>query len=163
MYDILALDLATQLGWAHSSGESGTVSFHLTRGDSPGIRFLKFRKWLIETLERLPSGLLVYEQAGSHRSNAATHVAHGLISQAEVVASEFEIEITSKSPSEIKKFMLPKIPAKQRTKIRMIQAAENAWPFVDILDDNQADALCLLEVVAADLGVCLKAAKEREC
>jgi hypothetical protein len=46
---ILALDLATVTGWALQEGlryESGYESFGVKRGESPGMRFVKFRRWL---------------------------------------------------------------------------------------------------------------------
>jgi hypothetical protein len=47
---VLALDLATNTGWALRSANgqiiSGTVSFRPSRYDGGGIRYLRFRNWL---------------------------------------------------------------------------------------------------------------------
>ena len=147
---LLALDLATKTGWAHSNGASGVQDFSPRRGDSPGMRWINFRSWLLRLIEAAPVDLIVYEQAAYHRSLAANHVAHGLIAAVESVATECNIELTSRSPTAIKKYALPNI--KKRNKTRMVMAAENKWPDVSILSDDQADALWLLDLVLSELG-----------
>ena len=151
--NVLALDLATKTGWAHTCGMSGVQDFARRRGDSPGMLFIDFRAWLIRFLDQAQTELIVYEQAGIHRSGAATHVAHGLISAAEVVAAERKIEITNRSPSAIKNFILPDVPVKRRNKPKMIQAAENRWPHIEMVTDDQADAILLLWFAMDDLKI----------
>jgi len=150
---ILALDLATSVGWAHTNGTSGVQVFKPRRGDSPGMRYLEFRAWLLRVFDLVPIDLLVYEQAGHHRSNAATHVAHGLIATAESVAAERRVEITSRSPSDWKKQVLPDISFKKANKQRIIMEVENHWPNVVIQSDDQSDAIMLLWSVLVDLKV----------
>jgi hypothetical protein len=150
---VLALDLALQTGWSHSCGYSGTQSFHDVRGDSPGMRFVKLRAWLVRMMEEAPFQLIVYEQAGHHISNAATHSAHGFISTAEAYAAERGIEITSRSPSAIKKYALGETSRSNSHKGRMLVAADNRWPNVEFIDDNHVDAHFLLHMVMEDLGL----------
>ena len=69
MVKILALDLATNTGWAHSDGASGVQSFKPRRGDSPGMRYLNLRAWLSRVQEVAPIELIVYEQP-HHRGGA---------------------------------------------------------------------------------------------
>jgi len=46
---IIALDLATNTGWATSEPrQSGSEKFNLRRGESPGMRFLRFNAWLTD-------------------------------------------------------------------------------------------------------------------
>lgn len=150
---ILALDLATITGWACSDGSSGVWEYVCRRGDSPGVRFIQFQGWLRGLVSEREPTLIVYEQAAVPRSNAAMHVAHGLIAATEMVAEEIGADITSRSPSSVKKHALPNIPQKRRNKAKMIQAAENKWPDVEFVDDNHADAVWLLDFVCTELGI----------
>lgn len=152
---ILALDLATQTGYAHSHGPSGSVNFDLIRGESPGMRFLKFRKWLVEFLKEYETTLVVYEQAGHHRSRAAEHVCHGFIATCELVIAEFQnIELTNRTSSAIKKHALGEgVPRARSGKPFMVQAADNMFPDIVVIDDNHADSLLLLDMVKKEFHV----------
>jgi hypothetical protein len=47
--NILALDLGTKTGWAlHDNivSVSGVQTFDLKRGESPGMRYVRFTRWL---------------------------------------------------------------------------------------------------------------------
>lgn len=153
MVNVLALDTATKTGWAHSNGTSGVQDFSPRRGDSPGMRYIEFRAWLHRILDAAPVELIVYEQPGGMRSRAATHVCESLIGQAEVVATERKIEITSRSPSDLKKYIRPDVKANKRNKPRMMQYVENNWPDIKLADDNHADAILLLWYVLQDLRI----------
>ncbi len=140
---LLALDLATRTGWAHSCGASGVQDFAPRRGDSPGMRWIAFRAWLNRVLDDAPADVIAYEQA-HHRGGAATHVAHSLISNVEAVAAERNIELTNRHTATIKKHALG---TGRGDKEAMTAAARAKWPDVEIIDDNQADALWLLDLV----------------
>ena len=151
---ILALDLALTTGFAHSDGTSGVVDFHdLRRGESPGMRFLNFRAWLLKFLAEHPAKVLAYEQAGHHRSNAARHICEGLIAHAEAVAAELEMELTSRSPPDLKKRLFGKFSPKTQNKTKVVQQVENRWPHLQMQTDDQADAIVLLWFVMSDLGI----------
>lgn len=146
--NVLALDLATKTGWAHTCGESGMQSFATRRGDSPGMKWIEFRAWLVRLLDLVPVDLIVYEQA-HHRGGAATHVAHALISTVEAVAAERGIEVTSRHTATIKKHAVGKGNA---GKEEMVEAAEECFGREgEVMDDNRADALWLLHLVMRDL------------
>jgi hypothetical protein len=144
---ILALDLATKTGWAHSLGPSGVQDFSPRRGDSPGMRWLNFRGWLNRVLDDAPADVIAYEQA-HHRGGAATHVAHALISTVEAIAAERNIEVTNRHTSTIKKHA---ISTGGRGKVEMLEAARAKWGERTIQDDNEADALWLLDLVTNEL------------
>lgn len=144
---VLALDLATKTGWAHSCGISGVQDFAPRRGDSPGMRWLAFRAWLNRVLDDAPADVIAYEQA-HHRGGAATHVAHSLISVIEAVAAERGIEITNRHTATIKKHALG---TGRGDKGQMVVAADAKWPAKRITDDNEADACWLLDLVLTDL------------
>ena len=145
MTRILALDLATKTGWAHSDGFSGVQNFAPRRGDSPGMRWITFRAWIRRLLNEAPADILVYEQA-HHRGGAPTHTAHSFISIVETVAAEQELEITSRHTSVIKKHASGK---GNTGKPEMVRLAEEKWG--KIIDDNHADALWLLDLVKGEL------------
>lgn len=161
MKNILALDIATHTGFAHSNGISGMQDFALKRGDSPGMRLLYFRSWLINFLDKAPTDLVVYEQSGRHLSQAATHVCHGLIGIAELVVAEREkagqeIVITSAAPMELKKFVMKEFNGgakRKMTKERMILAVETTWQDVKIESDDHADAILLLWYMLNELKI----------
>lgn len=146
MASILALDLATKTGWAHSCGLSGVQDFSPRRGDSPGMRLLNLRGWLNRLLDEAPVDVIAYEQA-HHRGGAATHVAHSIIGVVEVIAAERNIGLTNRHTSEIKKHALGK---GRGDKEQMIEAAKSKWA-IKIEDDNHADALWLLDLVGSEL------------
>jgi len=145
---ILALDLATKTGWAHSDGGSGVQNFAPRRGDSPGMRWVEFQAWLRRLLDACPTDIIAYEQA-HHRGGAATHVAHSLIGIVEKVAAEREIELTNRHTATIKKYATGNGRA---SKGDMMVAARDLYD-MEIIDDNHADALLLLHLVEDDLGV----------
>jgi len=77
---ILALDLGTKTGWALAENdrtESGVQVFDVRRGESPGMRYLRFNRWLEELTGATPKpDLIAYEQP-HHRGGAATEIAAG--------------------------------------------------------------------------------------
>lgn len=145
--NVLALDLATRTGWAHSCGVSGVQDFAPRRGDSPGMRWLAFRAWLNRVLDDAPADVIAYEQA-HHRGGAATHVAHSLVGMTEAVAAERGIEITNRHTATIKKHALGR---GRGDKDAMAAAAKVKWPARAFIDDNEVDALWLLDLVVSDL------------
>jgi len=144
--NILALDLATKTGWAHSDGSSGVQDFKPRRGDSPGMRWVEFQAWLRRILDACPTDVIAYEQA-HHRGGAATHVAHSLIGIVEKVAAERNIELTNRHTATIKKYATGNGRA---SKEDMMEAGRNSFG-IDFIDDNECDAVWLLELVVEEL------------
>jgi len=147
---ILALDLATQLGWADYNGElilSGTESFAVKAGDSPGLRFLMFDIWLRDMMLSGGYDVVGYEQAHL-RGGPPTWVIVGMIAIMKKLCAEFDVEFTDKHTGTIKKFATGHGKASKQD---MIDAAESKFPYQKIIDDNQADALHLLSLVVFDL------------
>ena len=142
---ILALDLGTLTGWAYFDGtriESGTQDFSLHRGESPGMRFVRFNAWLSGFLTCLvPGDLLAYEQA-HHRGGAATEIAAGFSTRVQEAASLHKLEHASIHSSTLKKFATGKGNAK---KPEMMLTARQRWPEQRVETDDQADALWILE------------------
>lgn len=152
---ILGLDLAVHTGWAICVDgeiiESGVQSFDLQRGESPGMRFLRFRSWL-KTLygEALtinhdrsagihPAGpaVLAYEQS-HHRGGPATMVAVGLATRVLELAAEVGCESLPIHSATLKK----RITGSGRaSKADMIAAAEQRVGRQGFSED-EADAIC---------------------
>lgn len=171
---VLGLDLATRTGWAvldrHGQLTSGVVSFDLARGESPGMRFLRARRWLEEVLVRrrveiVEAGLgvtaervfnepavdvVAFEQGSHHRGGAATQVLVGLQAIALAQAAVLGIETLPVHTTRLKKWAAGRGNA---TKEEMVAAARARWPDQDVVDDNQADALWVLAFACAEIGV----------
>lgn len=142
MNAILALDLATQTGWAYKANgliSSGSEGFQLKKNDGPGVRFLKFRSWLRDQIETIKPDLIVYEEVMRWSSGAAAKCYCGLLAILQTECAAKTIEYGGISVGTIKKFATKKGNA---TKEEMIKAA------VDLgykpKDDNEADAIHLL-------------------
>lgn len=141
--NILALDPATQCGWAHSSGISGTWDLSIRRDESAGMRLIRLQGKLNEILAGPGIDLVVYEAA----RHAAPKMQGALVVQAMiqgVLVSWCEtnnIEYRGYSPSEIKKHATGKGNA---NKEQMMTAAKQRFNFTG--DNNEADALWLLDL-----------------
>ena len=144
--NILALDLATKCGWAHSDGASGVQSFQPRRGDSPGMRYLNLRAWLSRMYEVAPFELVAYEQP-HHRGGHSTEVLVGMATTVQGWAAEYGVEMTTRHSSEIKRHALGK---GRGSKLAVMLACEKKFGFEPI-DDNHADAIWLLDLVRSEL------------
>jgi len=183
--NILALDLGTKTGWAvHWPGitETGVQTFDVKRGESPGMRYIRFNEWLLRTVgplagEHRSMGLIVYEQT-HQRGGAATEVAAGFATRVQEFCAKWGIEHTAVHTGTLKKFAAGSGNA---GKADMIEAAANLggrFPeFKRVADDfmarynawcdkakpnkaqvdgspfsDEADALCLLAYVMPELA-----------
>lgn len=143
---ILALDLATRTGWAHSDGPSGVQDFSLKRGESSGMLFLKFRGWLDRVYSDAEFELVAYEQPHL-RGGYATELLAGMVGILLAWAVENGVEYAMRHSGEIKRHATGKGNA---NKEQMIEAARKiGW---NPEDDNEADALWLLDLVQEELS-----------
>jgi Holliday junction resolvasome RuvABC endonuclease subunit len=144
MKAILALDLATQTGWAHSSAglvSSGSVNFLPKKKERVGHRFLKFRSWLRDQIEIVKPELIVYEEVMRWSSGAAAKCYCGLLAIMQTECEVKEIAYEGVHVGTIKKAATKKGNA---TKEEMIQAARAQG--YKPQDDNEADAIHLLHI-----------------
>lgn len=161
MTPVLALDMAISTGWAlrDSAGAvtSGRQVFELRRGESAGMRFLRFRAWLREVMALAGgTGVLAYEQA-HHRGGHATALAVGLVTVALEEAADKGWQTTSVHTGTLKKFATGNGGA---SKDRMIGAALALWgPALEAQNgdgslpgDDEADALCVLAWALSEIG-----------
>ena len=148
---LLCLDCATKTGWAlYIDGkltESGVQDFKKRRGESNGIMFLKFRKWLADLCTLYCPDIMVYEQA-SHRGGAATEICSNLTGRVQEIAADWEINCAHVRPSELKKFATGKGNA---GKPEMMEAASMILGRNPI-DDNEADAVLMGQWAIEEFG-----------
>jgi len=154
---ILALDLATKTGWAmRQNGQiiSGVQDFSLKRGDSPGMRYIYFLRWLHKIMDEPPlaeyrngeSDTVVYEQA-HHRGGPATEIAAGLATHLQSFCAERGNEHTAVHTATLKKFATG---SGRADKAGMILYAKGKLGH-DPINDNEADAVCLLHYAEANI------------
>ncbi len=146
---ILALDLGSKTGWAlngtFDSLTCGTESFQNNRFSGGGMRFLKFKKWL-EDMQVISGGIeaIYFEEVRRHVGTTAAHVYGGLLAILTSWCEENKIPYEGIPVGTIKKHATGK---GNSGKDIMIQAAKEKWPFQDVIDDNCADALWIMDLV----------------
>jgi Holliday junction resolvasome RuvABC endonuclease subunit len=146
---ILALDPATNMGWALSPLISGVWDLSIRRDESMGMKFMRLRAKLNELLENYQIKLVVYEAA----RNASPKMQGSLVHQAQLQAIIIDwallngVESKGYSPKELKKWATGNGNA---GKPLMVATAKKFWPEVNILDDDHADALLLWKMATAE-------------
>ena len=148
--NILALDCGIRTGWASWSRgfmESGVQEFALQRGESPGMRFIRFRKWLVEMLKTTDAVVIAFEQA-HHRGGYAVDLLVGMTTRIVEEAALRGIETAAVHSATLKKFATG---SGRADKSAMMSAAEKRWGKRPATDD-EADALCLLAWAIKNCG-----------
>jgi Holliday junction resolvasome RuvABC endonuclease subunit len=141
---VLALDLASETGWARRDHvgriETGTVTFGVERGESAGMRYIRFGKWLDEMLS--PSPMFVVYEKGIHRGGAATEIAYGLSTRVIETCTRLAIDYAPVNVSTLKRWTTGKGNA---DKPAMLRAVNRQWRVsAPLTNHNEADALALL-------------------
>lgn len=139
----VGLDLATKTGWCVAQDgkilASGVQDFSKRRGESNGILFFRFRKWMAELMRTCPAepSVVVYERA-HYRGGAATEICVGLQTHAQGMAAELGIESAGVTTGELKAFACGY--GGRKTKEDVMRKAEGVLGRKP-LDDNEADAV----------------------
>ena len=141
---ILSLDLGTVTGWAvsNSTGRilSGTAQFKPRRFEGGGMRYLRFERWLNETLSVTGGFDAVYfEEVRRHIGTDAAHAYGGFLGCLTAWCEQHKIPYEGIPVGTIKKFITGKGNA---SKAEMIVAAKKHGHNPE--DDNEADALALI-------------------
>ena len=142
---ILALDVATHCGWAVNNEIYGVWDLTPKRDESAGMRLIRFRYKLKEVIEKEKINLVVFERPGG-RHVGAVIVHSELQGQVKVICEDLNIPYRGYSSQEIKKFATGK---GNTNKAGMIEAAKNKLNYPG-KNDNEADALWLLELAKSD-------------
>ena len=142
--NLLALDLGTTTGWALRSSDGeithGYAIFRPQRFEGGGMRFLRFKRWLVElktAAEQIDA--LYYEEVRRHAGVDAAHIYGGLMATLTAWCEHHQIPYQGVPVGTIKKHATGKGNA---GKGEIIAAMRAKWHRVT--DDNEADALALL-------------------
>ena len=148
MTPILALDLGTQTGWSllHHDGiiTSGTLSFKNDRYQGGGMRYLRFCRWL-DDVKTLAGGTLAeiyFEEVRRHLGVDAAHAYGGFLATLTAWCEREGVPYQGVSVSTIKYHATGKGNANKQEVLASMKA-RGYQPH----DDNEADALALLEWV----------------
>ena len=148
MATILALDLGTQTGWSllHHDGiiTSGTLSFKNDRYQGGGMRYLRFCRWL-DNVKGLAGGTLAevyFEEVRRHLGVDAAHAYGGFLATLTAWCEREGVPYQGVSVGTIKYHATGKGNASKQEVLASMQT-RGYQPH----DDNEADALALLEWV----------------
>ena len=145
---LLALDPATKFGWAVDRDVYGVWDLTVRKDQSIGFKLLRFRAMLNEACQLHGVTVIGYEKPGGRNYRAL--VLHSkLVGEIEKYCEENDIEYRGYSAGEIKKFATGK---GNSGKPAMIAAAQEKLGYTGE-DDNEADALWILELLKYELGL----------
>ena len=150
---ILALDMATKTGWSYHSETletSGVWDLSIRKDESGGMRLIRFEAKLKEILNGPGVDLIVFESVNVGRSAKANMDGVKLGSKLQAIVERLVqltdgLECRAYHHAEIKKHAIPKEGAK-RNKETMLRAARMKWDEIEIISDDHADALWLLDL-----------------
>jgi len=142
--NILSLDIATNTGWKTKTS-SGVWNLKPNRGESEGMRVVRFKSKVREMITMESIGLVAYERpAGFHKSSII--VAAEMVGVLKDLCIEVGVNLACYSATEIKKFATGKGNANKDAMI----AAAIGLGFTPA-DDNEADAIHLYNLAVKDL------------
>lgn len=140
----IGIDLGTKTGWAIQDGTfitSGLENFAPKRFESSAMRPLRFRDWLTSLI--VPGQTMIaFEEVRNHKGVDAAHCYGGLLAVLLMVCEENGVPCQGHPVGAIKKHATGKGNANKQA---MIDAANRKWPDQNVTDDNQADALWILD------------------
>jgi Holliday junction resolvasome RuvABC endonuclease subunit len=146
---IISIDPAELTGWASSDGDYGTWNCKLKRDETFGYKLIKFENYIDELVQfkkRQKNIIISYERPSGVHANAV--ISHSkLVGVIELYCIKQKIEHRGYSAKEIKKFATGNGNA---GKPMMIQAAIEKFNYKGN-EDNEADAICLLNFTINDL------------
>lgn len=141
---ILALDIATNTGWKTKTS-SGVWNLKPNRGESEGMRVVRFKSKVREMIEMENIDLVSYERpAGAHKSSIM--VASEMIGVLKDLCIELGVNLACYSASEIKRNATGK---GNSNKEEMIKACVKLG--FNPKDDNEADAIHLYNLTLKDI------------
>ena len=139
---ILALDLGTKCGYAFSDGQSGVWNFKPSTHETAGERYRKFWGAIESAIKLTGVTFIVYEEVHAHIGVEASHVYGAFVGILQALCLNNKIEYKGVPVQTIKKHATGNGNAK---KDDMIVAATLKFSKVNVIDDNHADALHLLD------------------
>ncbi len=142
----LALDLGTQCGFACSCGKSGVWNLKALSSESIGQRYVKFQHHLETHFRACYIIEIVYEEVKFHRGVDAAHVYGALEGLLQKFCIDNEIEYRGIGVSTIQKVATGRgMAPKGQKKKMMFEAAVREFKSVNIISEDHADALWILQ------------------
>ncbi len=141
---ILALDLGSTTGWAIRNSRCrilhGTAEFRPSRFEGGGMRYLRFGKWLEQTLE-VSGGIdaIYFEEVRRHIGTDAAHVFGGLLATLTSWCEAQSIPYQGVPVGTWKRHACGKGNADKQAVIASMRARG-----FEPADDNEADAIAIL-------------------
>ena len=151
MHKILALDLGTNTGWALFQQNkinagyqvfSGTINLKNDRFQGGGMRFLRFRNWLDDINDSEAITSVYFEEVRRHVGTDAAHVYGGFLATLTSWCEDHNLPYQGVPVSHIKRHVTGKGNASKQEVIKAIEVIGYRPK-----DDNEADALALLEFI----------------
>jgi len=141
--NILAIDQGTKLGYAYlydnwSKLDSGMVNFSCKKTDHVGKRWGPFMRWIQQFKE---VDLIVHERA-LYRFAGPTKIGYGFVTRIEEYACFLGVPVQEVFGATLKKWSTGSGKA---TKEDMVATAKIRYPDIEIIDDNHADSLLILD------------------
>lgn len=160
---ILALDLATKTGWALWDGariESGVQDFSPQRGESPGMRYHYFNRWLTDMavrfdgLVRHPRLDLIFCEQNFRRGGHASEVAAGFSTRVHecCATTNPRTEYGQLNVMTLKKWATGSGKADKQAMIAVANKFYRQAPMRPITDNNESDAILLLGYALEKFG-----------
>lgn len=146
---ILALDLGTKTGFAIERNGvvvSGTQDFQPKRFESSAMRFIRFVEFLDTTRNASDVVHVVYEEVRRHMGVDAAHAYGGFMSHLLAWCEVHKLPCEAYPVGSIKKAWTGKGNASKEAMI-----AEAKRRGFDVGDDNEADALAMLDMAMGGL------------
>lgn len=140
--NMLFLDISSKTGWAsliNGQVEVGKEIFAVGRGESAGMRFLRFRQWLYKIIDYTKPQLIGYEKA-HYRGGAATELCVGFVTRVHEVAAERGIDYTGVHSCTLKKYITGNGKGSKKD---VMEAVVKLYPGIKEAqyDDDIADAI----------------------
>lgn len=142
MGGILSIDIGTTTGWcfrANGATLSGSLDLRGDRHEGAGMRFVRFRAWLLDMHAKCPITGVFYEDVQAHKGHYAGQVYAGLRAVLMTFCELHNIPYAGVGVQKIKKFVTGKGNAGKDAVIHAVQK----FGFSPA-DDNEADAIALL-------------------
>ena len=149
---ILALDPATSCGWAHSCGHSGVWDLSIRKDESSGMRLIRFEGKLREIYESVGMDMIAFEAPTVARGERANFDAMKLQTKLQAIIERL-CELTDGLECQGVNLRTIKSHAGERNKEGMLRSAQAKWLDRKVQDDNEADALWLLDLTMKNLGL----------
>ncbi len=147
MRSILALDLGTTTGWSllhNGKIISGSKNFKPRSHEGGGMRYLRFRREFLDKFNAVQE--VYFEEVCRHTGTDAAHVYGGLLATLMAFCEEYTIPYRGVGVGVIKKHITGKGNANKDQVIKAVKAKG-----FNPIDDNEADALALLDYVRASI------------